>query len=44
MSVETTTNAISVKDVTKIYRLYEKPIDRLKMCIRDRAMGTSWTR
>lgn len=27
MSVE---NAIEVKDVTKIYRLYEKPIDRLK--------------
>ena len=23
-------SAISVKDVTKIYRLYEKPIDRLK--------------
>ena len=23
-------NAIEVKDVTKIYRLYEKPIDRLK--------------
>ena len=23
-------NAIEVKDVTKVYRLYEKPIDRLK--------------
>ena len=23
-------NAIEVKDVTKIYRLYDKPIDRLK--------------
>ena len=23
-------NAITVKDVTKVYRLYDKPIDRLK--------------
>ena len=23
-------NAIEVKDVTKVYRLYDKPIDRLK--------------
>ena len=23
-------NAISVQDVTKVYRLYDKPIDRLK--------------
>ena len=23
-------NAISVRDVTKVYRLYDKPIDRLK--------------
>ena len=23
-------NAITVKDVTKIYKLYDKPIDRLK--------------
>lgn len=23
-------NAIEVKDVTKIYRLYDRPIDRLK--------------
>ena len=27
---EAETNAISVRDVTKIYRLYDKPIDRLK--------------
>ena len=30
MSVESNNNAITVNDVTKIYRLYEKPIDRLK--------------
>lgn len=30
MSEEKKEYAISVKDVTKIYRLYEKPIDRLK--------------
>jgi teichoic acid transport system ATP-binding protein len=30
MSVEWNDNAISVNNVTKIYRLYEKPIDRLK--------------
>lgn len=30
MSVESNNNAITVSDVTKIYRLYEKPIDRLK--------------
>jgi teichoic acid transport system ATP-binding protein len=30
MSVELNDNAISVNNVTKIYRLYEKPIDRLK--------------
>jgi teichoic acid transport system ATP-binding protein len=30
MSVEWNNNAISVNNVTKIYRLYEKPIDRLK--------------
>jgi teichoic acid transport system ATP-binding protein len=30
MSVESNNNAISVNNVTKIYRLYEKPIDRLK--------------
>ncbi|WP_313074641.1 ABC transporter ATP-binding protein [Lacrimispora sp.] len=30
MSVELNNNAISVNNVTKIYRLYEKPIDRLK--------------
>jgi teichoic acid transport system ATP-binding protein len=30
MSVESNNNAISVDNVTKIYRLYEKPIDRLK--------------
>ena len=27
---EPETNAITVRDVTKIYRLYDKPIDRLK--------------
>ena len=26
-------NAISVRDVTKVYRLYDKPIDRLKEII-----------
>ena len=30
MSKETNSLAISVQDVTKVYRLYEKPIDRLK--------------
>lgn len=30
MSEEMKDNAISVRDVTKIYRLYDKPIDRLK--------------
>lgn len=30
MSEQKTANAITVKDVTKIYRLYDKPIDRLK--------------
>lgn len=30
MSVESNNNAITVNNVTKIYRLYEKPIDRLK--------------
>ena len=30
MSVELNNKALSVKDVTKIYKLYEKPIDRLK--------------
>lgn len=30
MSVESNNNAITVSDITKIYRLYEKPIDRLK--------------
>lgn len=30
MSVESNNNAITVSDVTKVYRLYEKPIDRLK--------------
>ena len=30
MSVESSNYAISVKDVIKIYRLYDKPIDRLK--------------
>lgn len=30
MSQQTIENAITVKDVTKIYKLYEKPIDRLK--------------
>ena len=30
MSVESNNNAITVNDVTKIYRLYEKPMDRLK--------------
>ena len=30
MSVESNNNAITVSNVTKIYRLYEKPIDRLK--------------
>ena len=29
-AVESKNSAISVKDVTKIYRLYDKPIDRLK--------------
>ena len=27
---KTMENAITVKDVTKIYKLYDKPIDRLK--------------
>ena len=30
MSKEANSLAISVQDVTKVYRLYEKPIDRLK--------------
>ena len=30
MSQQTADNAITVKDVTKIYKLYEKPVDRLK--------------
>ncbi|HIX16046.1 MAG TPA: ABC transporter ATP-binding protein [Candidatus Hungatella pullicola] len=30
MSVESRNNAISVENVTKIYRLYDKPVDRLK--------------
>ena len=30
MSVDLYNKALSVKDVTKIYKLYEKPIDRLK--------------
>ncbi len=30
MSVESNNNAITVIDVTKLYRLYEKPFDRLK--------------
>ncbi|WP_143321891.1 ABC transporter ATP-binding protein [Clostridium sp. HBUAS56010] len=30
MSVESNNNAITVNNVTKIYKLYEKPIDRLK--------------
>lgn len=30
ISEQTTPNAITVKDVTKIYKLYDKPIDRLK--------------
>lgn len=30
MSVESNNHAISVNNVTKIYKLYEKPIDRLK--------------
>lgn len=30
MSMESNNNAISVNNVSKIYRLYEKPIDRLK--------------
>ena len=29
-------NAIEVKDVTKVYRLYEKPIDRLKESLNPR--------
>ena len=27
-------NAITVKDVTKIYKLYDKPIDRLKEALK----------
>ena len=30
MSQQAADNAITVKDVTKIYKLYEKPVDRLK--------------
>ena len=30
MEVREQENAISVRDVTKVYRLYDKPIDRLK--------------
>ena len=30
MSVESRNNAISVENVTKIYRLYDKPVDLLK--------------
>ena len=30
MSQQAAGNAITVKDVTKIYKLYEKPVDRLK--------------
>ncbi len=33
MSKETNSLAISVQDVTKVYRLYDKPIDRLKESI-----------
>ncbi len=30
MSVESNNKALTVNNVTKIYKLYEKPIDRLK--------------
>lgn len=30
MEVREQENAISVRDVTKVYRLYDKPIDRFK--------------
>ena len=30
MEVREQENAISVRDVTKVYRLYDKPVDRLK--------------